>query len=125
MNTLTVGVKRWFLAWFGLFIAVSFKYFGYYLAVVPAGAIRAPQGRRPGRPAVRFGGQAQHRPRRAGPHPAPVGNPQKGARSQQGADRQWRCGGRVQMTATMMFLSSRATCMTTASSVAPRWRESC
>jgi hypothetical protein len=36
------------LAWFGLLIAVSFKYFGYYLTVVPAGAIRAPQGRRPG-----------------------------------------------------------------------------
>jgi hypothetical protein len=34
------------LAWFGLFIAVSFKYFGYYLTVVPAGAIRAPQRRR-------------------------------------------------------------------------------
>jgi hypothetical protein len=36
------------LAWFGLFIAVSFKYFWYYPTVVPAGAIRAPQGRRPG-----------------------------------------------------------------------------
>ena len=35
------------MAWFGPFIAVSFKYFGYYLTVVPAGAIRAPQGRRP------------------------------------------------------------------------------
>jgi hypothetical protein len=36
-------------------------------------------------------------------------NPQKGARSQQGADRQWRCGSRVQITAAMMFLSP-ATC---------------
>lgn len=33
------------MAWFGLFIAVSFKYFRYYLTVVPAGAIRAPPGR--------------------------------------------------------------------------------